>query len=43
MKDTKENDVMIKQQPKTNSVRMFDGDKALMDQFMKDERKHSIY
>lgn len=40
MKDTKENDVMmIKQQPKTNSVRMFDGDKALMDQFMKDEQK----
>ncbi len=39
MKDTKENDVMIKQQPKTNSVRMFDGDKALMDQFMKDEKK----
>ena len=39
MKDTKENDVMIKQQPKTNSVRMFDGDKALMDQFMKDEQE----
>lgn len=40
MKDAKENDVMmIKQQPKTNSVRMFDDDKALMDQFMKDEKK----
>lgn len=40
MKNAKENDVMmIKQQPKTNSVRMFDGDKALMDQFMKDEKK----
>ena len=40
MKDAKENDVMmIKQQPKTNSVRMFDDDKALMDQLMKDEKK----